>query len=71
MATSPARRPTTAQPARSLRGRAWSFAARSVLATQSEAGASADVFVSADREWMGYLEQRALIKPGSRRDLLR
>jgi molybdate transport system substrate-binding protein len=47
-----------------------SFAASSVLAKQIEAGASADVFVSADREWMDYLEQRALIKPGSRRDLL-
>jgi molybdate transport system substrate-binding protein len=47
-----------------------SFAASSVLAKQIEAGAPADVFFSADREWMDYLEQRALLKPGSRRDLL-
>jgi molybdate transport system substrate-binding protein len=47
-----------------------SFAASSVLAKQIEAGAPADVFFSADREWMDYLEQRARLKPGSRRDLL-
>jgi molybdate transport system substrate-binding protein len=47
-----------------------SFAASSVLAKQIEAGAPADVFFPADREWMDYLEQRALLKPGSRRDLL-
>jgi molybdate transport system substrate-binding protein len=47
-----------------------SFAASSVLAKQIEAGAPADVFVSADSEWMDYLGQHALIKDGSRRDLL-
>jgi molybdate transport system substrate-binding protein len=47
-----------------------SYAASSVLAKQIEAGAPADVFVSADREWMDYLEQRSLLKPGTRRDLL-
>jgi molybdate transport system substrate-binding protein len=47
-----------------------SFAASSVLAKQIEAGAPADVFLSADREWMDYLEQRALLQPGSRQDLL-
>jgi molybdate transport system substrate-binding protein len=47
-----------------------SFAASSVLAKQIEAGARADAFVSADREWMDYLEQRGLIEPASRRDLL-
>jgi molybdate transport system substrate-binding protein len=47
-----------------------SFAASSVLAKQIEAGAPADVFLSADREWMDYLEQRNLLKAGSRRDLL-
>ena len=47
-----------------------SFAASSVLAKQIEAGAPADVFFSADRDWIDYLEQRALLTPGSRRELL-
>jgi molybdate transport system substrate-binding protein len=47
-----------------------SFASSSVLAKQIEAGAPADVFVSADPEWMDYLAQRGLIKAGSRHDLL-
>jgi molybdate transport system substrate-binding protein len=47
-----------------------SFASSSVLAKQIEAGAPADVFISADSQWMDYLEQRKLIRPGSRRDLL-
>jgi molybdate transport system substrate-binding protein len=54
----------TGQPVRA------SFAASSVLAKQIEAGAPADVFFPADREWMDYLEQRGLINRGSRRDLL-
>lgn len=47
-----------------------SFAATSVLARQIEAGASADVFLSADEEWMDYLQTTDLLLPGSRRDLL-
>jgi molybdate transport system substrate-binding protein len=47
-----------------------SFASSSVLAKQIEAGAPADLFVSADPEWMDYLVQRGLIKAGSRHDLL-
>jgi molybdate transport system substrate-binding protein len=47
-----------------------SVAASSVLAKQIEAGAPAEVFLSADREWMDYLEQRALLQAGSRHDLL-
>jgi molybdate transport system substrate-binding protein len=47
-----------------------SFAASSALAKQIESGAKADVFVSADEEWMSYLEQRKLIDKASRRDLL-
>ena len=43
-----------------------SFAASSALARQVEAGAPADVFVSADEEWMNYLAQRRLIQPQSR-----
>jgi molybdate transport system substrate-binding protein len=47
-----------------------SFAASSALARQIEAGATADVFVSADTDWMDYLAVRHLIQPASRRDLL-
>jgi len=47
-----------------------SFAASSALARQVEAGAPADLFVSADEEWMDYLAARALIVPGSRATLL-
>jgi molybdate transport system substrate-binding protein len=47
-----------------------SLAASSVLAKQIEGGAPADVFFSADREWMDYLEQRKLLKPGSRHDVV-
>ena len=47
-----------------------SYAATSALAKQIEAGAPADVFISADAEWMDYLEERDLIQDGSRSDLL-
>jgi molybdate transport system substrate-binding protein len=47
-----------------------SFASSSVLAKQIEAGAPADVFISADPEWMDYLAQRGLLKAASRHDLL-
>ena len=47
-----------------------SFAASSVLARQVEAGGKADVFVSADQEWMDYLQQRTLIDKPSRRNLV-
>ncbi len=47
-----------------------SFAASSVLARQVEAGARADVFVSADQEWMDYLAARGLVRNDTRRDLL-
>lgn len=43
-----------------------SFAASSALARQIEAGAPADLFVSADEEWMNYLAQRRLIQPRTR-----
>lgn len=48
-----------------------SYAGSSAIARQIEQGAPADVFVSADREWMDYAAQRRLILPDSRRDLLR
>jgi molybdate transport system substrate-binding protein len=47
-----------------------SYAASSALARQIEAGAPADLFVSADVPWMDYLEERELISNASRRDLL-
>jgi molybdate transport system substrate-binding protein len=48
----------------------FSFAASSALARQIEAGAQADAFLSADQDWMNYLQERKLIKPGTRADLL-
>ena len=47
-----------------------SFAASSALARQSAAGAPADLFLSADEQWMDYLAQRQLLRPGSRVALL-
>lgn len=47
-----------------------SFAASSVLARQIEAGGKADVFISADQEWMDYLQLRNLLDKPSRRDLV-
>lgn len=48
----------------------FSFAASSVLARQIENGAPAEVFFSADSEWMDYLQQRNLIEPQSRHDVV-
>ena len=47
-----------------------SLAASSALAKQIEQGAPPDVFASADLEWMDYVEQKKLIKDGSRVSLL-
>lgn len=47
-----------------------SYAASPTLAKQIESGAPADLFISADLDWMDYLQQRNLIDPKSRRDLL-
>jgi len=38
-----------------------SFASSSILAKQIENGAGADIFVSADEEWMAYLDGRQLV----------
>ncbi|WP_246172219.1 molybdate ABC transporter substrate-binding protein [Nitrospirillum amazonense] len=46
------------------------YAASSALAKQIEAGAPADVFISADEDWMDYLAGKGLIQPATRRDLL-
>jgi molybdate transport system substrate-binding protein len=55
-----ARRHADARPAR------LAFAASSTLARQIERGAPADVYVSADRDWMDYLVVRGRIVEGSR-----
>ncbi len=44
-----------------------SFASSSTLARQIEAGAPAEVFLSADTKWMDYLDKKGLIEPGTRR----
>ncbi|WP_312163089.1 molybdate ABC transporter substrate-binding protein [Phenylobacterium sp.] len=48
----------------------FSYAASSAIARQIEQGAPADVYVSADTDWMNYLAERNLIVAASRRDLL-
>jgi molybdate transport system substrate-binding protein len=47
-----------------------SYAASSALAKQIEAAAPADVFISADLDWMDYLDKKSLIAPGTRHNLL-
>ena len=49
----------------------FSFASSSTLARQIEQGAPANVFASADEQWMDYLAKRDLIAADTRRDLLR
>jgi molybdate transport system substrate-binding protein len=86
-AASAAERPLTVFAAASLQesldavGKAWeaqggrhvvvSYAASSVLARQIEQGAQADVFISADNDWMDYLQDRKRIEPASRFVLVR
>jgi molybdate transport system substrate-binding protein len=48
----------------------FSFAASSALAKQIESGAKVDAFLSADQDWMNYLQERKLIKSDTRSDLL-
>lgn len=47
-----------------------SYAASSSLARQIEAGAPADLFISADLKWMDYVQSKGLIRPATRRNLL-
>jgi molybdate transport system substrate-binding protein len=47
-----------------------SLGASPTLAKQIENGAPADIFISADLDWMDYLTQRNLIKPDTRKNLL-
>lgn len=46
------------------------YAASPALAKQIEAGAPADLFISADVDWMDYLINKDLINPNYRQDLL-
>ena len=46
-----------------------SYAASSALARQIEQGAPADLFISADSDWMDYLAKRGLIQARTRADL--
>ena len=48
----------------------FSYAASSAIARQIEQGAPAEVYISADSDWMDYLAGKRLIVPASRRDLL-
>jgi molybdate transport system substrate-binding protein len=52
------------------RGVKLSYAASSALARQIEGGAPADVFVSADTDWMDYLQTRNLIDTRSRHNVV-
>lgn len=47
-----------------------SYAASNVLAKQIESGAPADLFISADLDWMDYAAGKNLIKPETRVSLL-
>lgn len=49
---------------------AVSLAASSVLARQIEASSGADIFISADLDWMDYLDGKGLIDHASRENLL-
>ena len=46
------------------------YAASSALAKQIEQGAPADVFISADLDWMDYVAKKGLIEAGTRTNLL-
>lgn len=46
------------------------FASSSTLARQIEAGAPAQIFISADKKWGDYLDEKKLFEEGSRVDLL-
>jgi len=60
----------TAYGARSAAKIVVSYAASSALMKQIEQGAPADVFISADLEWMDYGAQKKLIKDDTRANLL-
>lgn len=45
-----------------------SFASSSTLARQIEAGAEADVFISANKQWMDYVQDKGVLSPETRTD---
>jgi molybdate transport system substrate-binding protein len=47
-----------------------SYAASNTLIKQIEQGAPADIFISADLDWMDYGQQKNLVNAGTRSDLL-
>lgn len=56
--------------ARSGRTAAVSFAASSLLARQIASSRGADIFISADTDWMDFLDKQGLIQHRTRRNLL-
>jgi len=46
------------------------YASSAVIAKQIEQGAPADLFISADLNWMDYLDKAKLIRSGTRKNLL-
>ena len=47
-----------------------SYAGSNALARQIENGAPADLFLSADTDWLDYVDKKGLVAPDTRRDLL-
>ena len=61
--------PRLTRPARATRS-SISYAGSSALAKQIEHGAPADIFISADLDWMDYVAKAKLIKDGTRSNML-